>query len=150
MKSMFLAFWLPILFGTVADVAASGLKVVDEDRYIVKYNNGVVHDTRTGLQWYSGPDRSTSWQEARSWVAALEVDGGGWRMPTKKELRTLHHVGNGISNITVLLYNSGFWIWSGATEQTASEWLFSFSYGGEGWPGIPPPDGGRALAVRSP
>ena len=69
-------------------------------------------------------------------------------MPSKKELRTLHHVGNGISNITMLLYNSGYWIWAGQTEQTASGWLFSFSYGGEGWPGVAPPDGGRALAVR--
>ena len=136
------------LFFTANDMQASGLRVVDEDRYIVKYDNGVVHDTKTGLQWYAGPDQGTSWLEAKAWVSDLDIAGGGWRMPTKKELRTLYHVGDGINNITVLLYNSGYWIWAGKTQQTASWWLFSFSYGGEGWNGVPPPDGGRALAVR--
>jgi len=108
----------------------------------------VVRDTRSGLEWYPGPDRQTSWAQARNWVAALDVAGGGWRMPSKEELRGLFRIADGISDITPLLYNTGFWIWSGPVRQEAGRWVFRFSYGGEGWIGVAPPDGGRALAVR--
>ena len=108
----------------------------------------MVYDTESGLEWYAGPDQGTSWQEAKGWVTGLDVLGGGWRMPTTSELDTLYHVGDGINNITYLLYSSGFWLWAGQTEDLCAKWVFSFSYGGEGWNGQPPTDGGRAIAVR--
>ena len=125
-----------------------GAEVVYTDRHLVRYDNGLVYDTETGMEWYAAPDRAMSWQEASNWATGLEVLGGGWRMPDYSELDALHHIGDGVNNITYLLYNSGYWIWAGQTRRTSSMWLFSFSYGGEGWPGIPPPDGGRAIAVR--
>jgi hypothetical protein len=108
----------------------------------------VVYDNESGLEWYAGPDQSTSWEEAKSWVIAIALDGGEWRMPTKSELKTLYQVGDGVNNISYLLYNSGYWLWAGQTKKSASKWIFSFSYGGEGWSGQPPDDGGRAIAVR--
>jgi hypothetical protein len=123
-------------------------EIVATDRHLVRYDSGVVYDTESGLEWYAGPDRGTSWAAAQSWVTGLDALGGGWRMPTVSELDGLYHVGDGVNNITFLLYNSGYWIWAGETEATAAKWVFSFSYGGEGWNGRPPPDGGRAIAVR--
>jgi hypothetical protein len=140
---------LQILFSTGLVLFAIGAEVVYTDRHLLQYDSGVVYDTESGLEWYAGPDQSTSWQEAKGWVTALDLFGGGWRMPTTSELDTLYHVGDGINNITYLLYNSGFWLWAGQTEDSSSKWVFSFSYGGEGWNGQPPPDGGRAIAVRT-
>ncbi len=117
-----------------------------EEGCFERHESGVVHDTCTGLEWFPGPDHPVSWKEARDWVAGLE--GGNWRMPTEAELGTLHRIGNGVSNIAPVFDNSGYWIWAGAAEETASRWIFRFSYGGEGWSGRPHPQGGRAFAVR--
>ena len=75
----------------------------------------------------------TFWEQAREWVDNLESSGGGWRMPGREELNTLYHLGDGVSNITPLLRNSGYWMWAGETAASSDRWVFSFSYGGEGW-----------------
>ena len=139
---------LQVLLSMAFAIPATSAEIVHTDRHLVRYETGVVYDTETGLEWYAGPDEGTSWQEAKDWVSELDVFGGGWRMPTRRELKALHHIGDGVNNITYLLYNSGFWIWAGQTRASSSRWIFSFSYGGEGWPGLPPPDGGRVIAVR--
>jgi len=54
------------------------------------YSNGIVKDTLTGLEWFPAPDRDTSWEEARTWVNSLEIDGGQWRLPTIDELKKVH------------------------------------------------------------
>ena len=128
---------------------ANNSPVVAKDRYLVKYADGLVLDYRTGLEWFAGPDRATSWNQARSWIAELKAKDTHWRMPTKSELDSLYHVGDGISNITPLLWNSGYWIWARDSGNAPAKWIFSFSYGGEGWSGRSPDDGGRVLTVRA-
>jgi hypothetical protein len=123
-------------------------EIVSADRHLVREGTGVVYDTQSGLEWFPGPDQSMSWEKARRWVTKLDAVGGGWRMPTRRELDGLSHIGDGVSNITFLLHNSGFWIWAGQKKNVSSKWVFRFSYGGEGWDGQAPADGGRALAVR--
>jgi len=123
-------------------------EIIARDDNLVKYDTQLVHDTISGLEWYVGSDRGMSWEEARSWVAGLNVLGGGWRMPTPDELDNLFRIGDGVRKITDLIDSSGYWIWAGDSEKTAARWLFNFSYGGEGWSGQPPADGGRAIAVR--
>ena len=134
-----------VLCGTM--LASDG--VVDKYDHFEKYDNGIVRDVKTGLQWYAGPDTPTTWSQAAQWVNDLDIDGDGWRMPTLTELKTLAHIGDGVRNIVPILNNSGYWLWAGQTPGEASKWLFGFSYGGEGWPGTAPEDGGRAMAVRS-
>lgn len=143
------AIGLPILLTAAAALYAFSAEIVHSDRHLVRYDSGVVYDTESGLEWYAGPDRSMSWQEAESWVTGLSAVGGGWRMPTRNELDALYSIGDGVNNITYLLYNSGYWLWAGRTIDASSRWIFSFSYGGEGWNGQPPADGGRAIAVRT-
>ena len=139
---------MQILLSVVIACHAIGAEIVHTDRHLVRYDTGLVYDTETGMEWYAGPDKGMSWQEAADWVSGLDALGGGWRMPTRDELDALYHIGDGVNNITYLLNNSGYWIWAGSTRDSSSRWLFSFSYGGEGWPGLPPSDGGRAIAVR--
>jgi len=91
----------------------------------------VVKDRKTGLQWIAGPDRYTTWDEAKSWVENLNVSEGGWRMPTGKELRTLYKKGAGERNMTPILKTTGWWVWSGETQYSSFAWGFSFYLGRE-------------------
>jgi len=93
----------------------------------------VFYDKNTGLEWLAGPDRNTNWTEAKKWVESLNVAGGGWRMPTRKELKTLYKKRAGERNMTPLLKTTGWWVWSGETKGSSSAWYFTFRYGIEGW-----------------
>ena len=99
---------------------------VERDGRYCKYVNGLVYDTQTGLEWIAGPDRDTYWDAARSWVESLSVAGGGWRMPTRKELKSLYQKGVGSRNMTPLLRTGGWWVWSGETKASSYAWRFRF------------------------
>jgi len=91
--------------------------------------SAIYYDKNTGLEWLSGPDRGTTWDEAKRWVASLTaVAGGGWRMPTRKELKTLYKKGAGTGNMTPLLKTTGNSVWSGETKGPSSAWGFFFSW----------------------
>ncbi|KKK57605.1 hypothetical protein LCGC14_3052810, partial [marine sediment metagenome] len=98
---------------------------------------------KPGFEWVAGPDRDTTWDEARSWVQSLTVDGGGWRMPTMEELKTLYQQGA----MTVLSNTTGSWVWSGETKESLA-WLFSFSYGLDKWTNRGYAERNRGFAVR--
>ena len=55
---------------------------------------GSINDTRTNLEWFVGPDRNTTWYDAQQWTTGLQACGGGWRMPTLEEIRTLYDPGS--------------------------------------------------------
>jgi hypothetical protein len=52
--------------------------VIGSDGDFVAYANGVVMDTRTGLEWIAGPDVDTSYYQAVEWVRRLTLAGGKW------------------------------------------------------------------------
>ena len=112
-------------------------KETNRDGNFVAYDNGVVHDTRTGLEWFVGPDKNTNWKTAKSWVENLDAAGGGWRMPTCDELRTLFRKGAGTRNMTPLFKGRGMFVWSGETGKIkGSFWYrweaayFNFNFDG--------------------
>jgi Protein of unknown function (DUF1566) len=58
------------------------------ERYTIA--SGSVYDTQTKLTWQQPiPSSRYSWADAQSYCAALELDGGGWRLPSINELQTL-------------------------------------------------------------
>jgi len=99
------------------------------DGSFITYANGIVYDTKTGLEWVTGPDRGTTWDEANDWVESLNIDGGGWRMPTMNELEGLYKKGMGSHNITSLLKTTGWYVWSGEIKDSSEAWGFNFFYG---------------------
>ena len=112
-------------------------------------SNGVITDSRTGLEWYVGPDKNITWDQARSWVTALTVGGGGWRMPTRAELKGLYIKGLGINPLFNL---KGYWgVWSGGELEGLSEaWLFDLDHGKGSWYDHSYSNNGlRGFAVRS-
>ncbi len=126
----------------------SKLKVIDQDESFFKYDIGIVYDDKTGLEWYAGPNKKTTWYVAKRWVKNLSVAGGGWRMPTRAELKTLYKKGAGSRNITPLLKTTGWYVWSGETKGS-SAWSFFFDGGYVYWGGRDDSYGVRGFAVRS-
>jgi len=116
----------------VGDTYLLLVKLINAGRYIA-YANGVVLDVKTGLEWFVGPDRGTSWYEANEWAENLNFAGGGWRMPTKKDLETLYQRDVGTRNMTPLLKTTGWWIWSGKKEGSSKAWYFDFIDGIQLW-----------------
>ncbi len=124
-------------------------KVVERDRHFAKLENGVVVDTRNGLQWYAGPDKDTNWYEAEKWVVNLTVAGGGWRMPARDELSKLYEKGRGPRNMTPLFKTTGWWVWSGEKKGSSAAWVYDFTGGYEYWPNLDYSHSNRVFAVRS-
>jgi len=119
------------------DPALISPKIAASDGRFEKFASGVVRDTKSGLDWYAGPDKNIGWDDAKQWAAGLRVDGGGWRMPTRNELKSLYQKGSGSRNMTSLLETTGWLIWSGETGSQESrsfgsaEWALDFGNGSE-------------------
>lgn len=126
-------------FKTAISVIDQGLtahKIVPSDSRFETFASGMVRDTKSGLDWYPGPDKNTSWDEAKGWTENLRIYGGGWRMPSRTELKSLHQQGVGSRNMTPLIMNSGWFIWSGeaGTGQGGGDgkaWAIDFGDGRE-------------------
>jgi len=102
------------------------IDLVDYDGRFIECASGVVRDTKTGLEWIASRDKEMMWENSRSWAKKLTVDGGGWRMPTLKELRTLYQKGVGKHNINQLLKVSKGYIWSGEKLDYKTPLYFDF------------------------
>ena len=124
-------------------------KISGRDGIYVAYANGIVKNTNTGLEWKAGPDKNTSWGKARSWVRSLNLDDGGWRMPTKNEIKSLYKAGAGTCNMTPLFKTTAWWVWSRETKGSSYAWIFYFSGGYGYWLDRRTSDNLRAFAVRS-
>lgn len=49
-----------------------------------------IFDSKTQLEWFIGEDINYSWSEAHIWAGKLSVCGGGWRLPTDKEVESIY------------------------------------------------------------
>jgi hypothetical protein len=88
----------------------------------------VYYDKKMGLEWLAGPDKPTNWYAAKKWVLSLhDFAGGGWRMPTLEELRTLYQKGEKC-HIKPFLITTGCWVWSGETKGSSLAWGYDYHY----------------------
>ena len=46
-------------------------------------------DSRTGLEWFVGPDADVTWSAAQAWARSLNACGKQWSLPTIGDLRSL-------------------------------------------------------------
>ena len=129
--------------------SSSTSNVTNRDGVYVAHANGIMKDTKTDLEWKVGPDSDTNWNDARSWVQSLNLDGGGWRMPTMDELEDLYKKGKGGRNMTPLLKTTGWWVWSGETKGSSEARSFYFYGGNRRWYTRGNSYHHRAFAVRS-
>ena len=125
-------------------------KIADRAGVYIVYGNGIVKDTSTNLEWVTGPDRNVTWDEANAWAKGLRLAGGGWRLPTLKELETLYKKGAGPRNMTPCLKTNGWWVWSCETVGTREARSFAFGHGYKGWIFKGNSASERVFAVRLP
>jgi len=129
-------------------VKYSEAEEVGRDGRFTAYSNGIIYDEKSGLEWFIGPDKNVTWGEARAWVNKLSAVGGGWHMPSRKELKTLFKKGVERS-ITPLIKTTGWWVWAAEHDSSSSAWYFNFSRGYASWSSQLYSDGERVFAVRS-
>lgn len=123
-------------------------RLLAEDGNFIAYDNGIVSDSNTRLDWLAGPDVAINWHQARYWVKNLVKAGGGWRMPTIMELQTLYSKDRAARNMTSLLQTTGWWIWSGESHDSATSWLLNLENGQAFWFGKGENGAARVFAVR--
>lgn len=119
-------------------------------RYLISRER-VLIDTMKDMEWFEGPDKDTTWEQARAWAAGLSIAGGGWRIPTRMELSSLITVGAGKLQIHPFLTYRGKYIfaWSVERKDPASAWAFPLTLGAPPEIIIDESKSKRALAVRS-
>ncbi len=144
-----LLFLIVIIGCAALSPSISAAKDITGDDRFVANDNGVVYDRNTSLEWYAGPDKDTNWNKAKQWVERLQVAGGGWRMPTGEELKTLYEKNVGTRNMTPLLKTTGWWIWSGETKGSSSARLLAFDDNYDNWFYQGTSKNVRGFAVRS-
>jgi formylglycine-generating enzyme required for sulfatase activity len=105
--------------------------------------NGVITDTRTGLQWASDPGQRLNWHQAEAYARKLRLGGfSDWRLPTRAELQVL-----GAGGLDPVFKLAGCCAWSSELEDSSSAWEFHFREGRNYWLFIN--RHAQALAVRS-
>jgi hypothetical protein len=110
-------------------------------------SEGVIADSRTGLEWVVGPDRDTNYAQAEQWVANCKVMEGGWRMPMRQELSTLYQKGVGERNTDSAFKTNGNHVWT-EPRDSSSAWNFNFNNGNEYWGNPDISSNGRGFGVR--
>lgn len=104
---------------------------------------------KNGLEWIAGPDKDTTWDEAKAWVENLSLDSHGWRMPTIAELRSLYRKGAEDRNMTLLLKTTSWWVWADKIAGSLATRHFDFYNGDDYKHPCKAAYGSRGFAVRS-
>ena len=128
----------------------SSINLLQRDGVFLLSDNGIIKDTRTGLEWKADPDEETTWNGANVWAQSLVLDGRGWRLPTVGELRTLFKKGLGKNNMSQLLNEDRPFVWSGETDGSSKAVVVLYVDGSTGSMDKDSNIMKRAFAVRSP
>lgn len=135
-----------LLWGLMLSVMLC-LAASDATRYTLS-PEGTITDTKTGLEWVVGPDHDIDYAQAEQWVAACKVAGGGWRMPTWKELQALYQEGLGKRNMDPAFVTTGWWVWA-EPRNMVTAWHFRFLDAMEDYYRRDKSDDFRVFGVRS-
>lgn len=113
--------------------------------------DGVITDPRTNLEWATDPGRIMTWDEANQYAQGLSLAGGGWRLPSLEELRTLYDMSCD-GHIIHSAFNLGdCWVWSSQLRESSYAWYIGFGvWGGKVYTGHRGDDDHKlVLPVRS-
>jgi hypothetical protein len=108
----------------------SVIQAGDDTRFTLR--DGVIDDSLLGLQWVPDPDWPMTHYEAQNYVRGLSLAGGGWRLPTRAELRSLYDASKpGL--IDPKFKAGGMLVWTSELDEAdpSLAWYFNFYSGGE-------------------
>ena len=112
-----------IIFLSLATCATSANRVWPAMQFVKESGNyrltdcGSIYDASSGLEWFVGPDQITSWNGALGWVQRLDACGGGWSMPSPKDLQTLTNPAVTSADDRMLIVTPDFMRLAGGREQ---------------------------------
>ncbi len=90
--------------------------------------SGVVKDLTTGLEWQDEMvnDNNISWHDAQTYCKGLQLDGGGWRLPTIREWRTIVDASQGHPAVDPVFLNMqgnvNYWCETTAAWDSGRAW----------------------------
>jgi hypothetical protein len=101
--------------------------------YDVATKEGVVVDNVTGLEWQAAlEDTKYTWEEAGSYCAALDLDGGGFRLPSRIELLSIvdYTEPGPVIDLKIFRDTPGelFWTASPLVGDPSSAWSVNFGF----------------------
>jgi len=96
--------------------------------------NGTVHDSKTNLTWQQeAPSTTYVWADATTYCSGLSLVGGGWRLPTVKELLTIVDWSRSNPSIDPNAFPSApaysFWSSSRSASSSSRAWYVEFYAG---------------------
>ncbi|MCX5815312.1 MAG: DUF1566 domain-containing protein [Proteobacteria bacterium] len=112
-------------------------------------SDGIITDNQSGLQWVPAQNQRVSWFQAQDYAQNLSLGGGGWRLPTRSELKNIYNKLMKGGADPVFHINKDNWAWASETRGEDA-WTVNFRSGNEylGAPSVPF-YAARVLAVRS-
>lgn len=96
------------------------------------FDRGLLYDLENRVDWFSGPNKDMSWDDAHAWVDSLnraKFAGGGWRLPKPVELKSLYKAGLGERNMVPFLSITTWWVWSDKAGDMLTYKGFNFGIG---------------------
>jgi Protein of unknown function (DUF1566) len=94
-----------------------------------------VHDAQTGLTWQRNIETATTyaWADAANHCRSLRLEGGGWRVPSVKELHTLINVSRQAPALDLAAFPGApmeqHWTSSPLAGSSTDAWYVSFRLG---------------------
>jgi hypothetical protein len=114
---------------------------------LIDNGDGTLYDTETHLTWQQDPgDKEYTFKQAKTYASKLKLAGGGWRVPSELELRSLLV---GLTNSDKELLIDHFdWYWSSSlfSGYSSSAWGVFFNSGYSNYSGVT--GNGRVRCVR--
>ena len=117
----------------------------------------VLEHIQTGLLWTAQDNGADlSWKGAIEYCRTLELDGGGWQLPTTSQLLSLYdrqmsepiRCGDTTCKVSALFVLSRQYAWSNESAGEGLAWYVSLEYGAQYAESIRVPSYYHALCVR--
>lgn len=105
--------------------------VIKRDGRYALYDNGIICDCYSALEWFAATDEDISWVAAAAWVKQLGVAGGGWCLPDLEQLGGLYKKNKQQDLFSPLFKLSPGDVWSSETLDGSQALGFNFVPGNQ-------------------
>jgi hypothetical protein len=128
MNVMTRSFIRRLLACLLLSLFVSVLSSAEEKRFVLK--DGVIDDSKLGLQWAPAPDWPMNHYQAEEYARNLRLAGGGWRLPTVSELKSVYDktIPGGADP---RFHISDYLVWTSYLDGTSAGFIF-FNNGSDG------------------
>ncbi|MHB8137955.1 MAG: Lcl domain-containing protein [Smithellaceae bacterium] len=96
--------------------------------------DGVIYDSQLGLEWVPSSGPAVNHYQAEEYVRGLSLAGGGWRLPTRAELKSLYDTTKP-GNVDPVFKVGNMWVWTSELyneiPSSRAAVFFKFDNGGE-------------------